>query len=388
MIQHFRNSALAQAVGRLTGWLQGWLAPALLRRRTFHAAFIASLLATVYWGLWASDRYVSEAHIVIERTDLSGSQSMDFGSLLSGMGGNNRADQMLLRDHLLSVDMLQKLDARLDLRTHYSDSGRDILSRMWGNDRPLELFHRHYLSRVKVEFDEHAGVLVIKAQGYTPEAAHAITTALVEEGERYMNSLAHRLAQEQVGFLEQQVEQRAKDAQRARQALLAFQNEKGLVSPEGTVESLAAAINRLEAQLTELRATRSARLGYLSLSAPGVVELDLQIRAIEQQIAREQSRLAAPGGEPLNVVVEEYQRLQLAAEFAQDIYKTALIALEKGRVEATRTLKKVSILQSPTEPQYPLEPRRLYNIIVFILAALILTGVIHLLAAIIRDHKD
>jgi capsular polysaccharide transport system permease protein len=76
------------------------------------------------------------------------------------------------------------------------------------------------------------------------------------------------------------------------------------------------------------------------------------------------------------------------AEFAQDVYKSALLALEKGRVEATRNIKKVSVLQSPTEPQYPLEPRRIYNTFVFILVTLLIAGIVHLLAAIIRDHKD
>jgi len=59
------------------------------------------MLAVFYWGIIASDRYVSEAHVVIQKTDLSGSQSLDFSSLL-GSGGGNHADQMLLRDHLLS----------------------------------------------------------------------------------------------------------------------------------------------------------------------------------------------------------------------------------------------------------------------------------------------
>jgi hypothetical protein len=37
--------------------------------------------------------------------------------LLSGLpGGGNRADQMLLRSHLLSLDMLARLDAELHLR--------------------------------------------------------------------------------------------------------------------------------------------------------------------------------------------------------------------------------------------------------------------------------
>jgi capsular polysaccharide transport system permease protein len=68
----------------------------LLRRRIIGAAVIASLLAAVYWLAIASDRYVSEAHVIIQRTDLPGGQGMDFSSLLGGAGGN-RGDQLLLR---------------------------------------------------------------------------------------------------------------------------------------------------------------------------------------------------------------------------------------------------------------------------------------------------
>lgn len=388
MIERITQSGPGRIAGRLAGCADAWLKPRFLRRRTFGLAFVASLLAVVYWGLVASDRYVSEARVIIQRTDLAGGQNMDFGSLFAGIGSGSRADQLLLRDHLLSVDMLKTVDAKLDLRAHYSDASRDPLSRMWGADASQERFHQHFLSRVSVEFDDYAGVLVIRAQGYDPETARAITAMLVEEGERTMNAMAHELAQAQVSFLERQVSQMSERAIEARQKVLVFQNENGLVSPQATVESLATVVNGLEAQLTDLRARRAALLGYLAPQAPGVVEVDMQIGAVEQQIGREQSRLASPKGKTLNRTVEAFQRLEMNAEFAQDVYRSALVALEKGRVEATRTLKKVSVLQSPTLPEYPLEPRRFYNIIVFVLVALLIAGVVHLVAAIIRDHKD
>ena len=109
---------------------------------------------------------------------------------------------------------------------------------------------------------------------------------------------------------------------------------------------------------------------------------------MEKQIAQEQAKLASPSGFTLNRTVEEFQRLEMEAAFMQDLYKTALAALEKGRMEATRTIKKVSIVQAPTLPEYPLEPRRFYNTLVFILVAMLLAGVAHLLTAIVRDHKD
>lgn len=360
----------------------------LLRMRALTVALCASLLAIIYWGIWASDRYVSESHVLIQSTDIVASQAIDFSSLLAGGDNASRADQMLLRDRLLSVDMLLKLDEELHLRQHYSSHEHDMLSRMFFEDASLEFFHRHYLSRISVEYDEYAGVLVIQAQAYDPEMAQKITQALVREGERYMNSLGHQLAQEQVSFLEKQVHERSEHALNARQRLLAYQNAKGLIAPESAAESLAGVVNKLEEQLTELNARKTVLMGYLAPTAPGVVEVDLQIQAVEKQIKVEKSRLTGAKGQVLNKTVEEYQRLQLEAEFMQDAYKSALVALEKGRIEATRTLKKVQVLQSPTLPEYPLRPRRIYNIVTFIISALLLAGLAHLLASIVRDHRD
>ena len=361
---------------------------AFMRKPTLALALLACVASTAYWALIASDRYVSEANVIIQHTDLNNSNAMDFSSLLSGGAGGNRGDQLLLRTHLLSIDMLNKLDAKLHLREHYSNSGRDPFSRMWSKDLSQEWFHQHYLSRVSIELDEYAGVLVIKAQGYEPKMAQAITSMLVEQGERTMNDMAHRLAQDQVAFVEKQVAQMASRFQATRQAVLRYQNLKGLVSPQNRAENLAGAVNRLEAQRTELQTRRSALLGYLEPHAAAVVELDLQLAAVDKQLAQEASRLTSPGGKALNSTVEEYERLEMSAGFARDIYKSALVALEKSQVEATRNLKKVSVLQRPTLPQYPLEPRRLYNIVVSLLVILLLAGVIHLLGAIIRDHKD
>lgn len=366
--------------------LHNRIAPHLVRRRAFQAAFVAILLAILYWGLIASDRYVSEANVVVDSTDIASGQGMDFTSLITG--GRKSDDLMRLRDRLLSVDMLQKLETKLKLRAHYSDWNRDPISRMWLEDAAQEFFYRHYLSRVSVEMDDLAGVLRIKTQAYTPEMAHAIANFLVEEGERFMNEMAHSMAREQVTYLEKQVAQLGERMIIARKAVVDYQNAKGLLSPQATAESLTAIVAQLEGQLSELKARREAMLGYLSPGAPDIAQLNLQIGAVEKQLRAEQARLTSPKGGTINRTLEEFQRLEMEALFAQDIYKTALVALEKGRVEATRTLKKVSILQSPTLPQYPLEPRRIYNIIVFALTVLLLAGVGHLLAAIIRDHKD
>lgn len=352
-------------------------------------AFTFFVLMAVYWLFIASDRYVSTAHIVVQRTDLSsGPTAGDLASLIGGGSGPNRSDQLMLRDYLLSVGLLQKLENELQLRRHFSDQHRDIFSKFLISDAPVEWLHRYYLSRVSIELSDYDGVLVVNAQAYTPEMSKAISERLLLEGEAFMNNVANSLAQTQVDFLEKQVVQMYERLLIARQKLLDYQNKKGLASPVATAESAVAILAKLQANLTELQTQKTALESYLVASHPSVVQLNQQIAAVEKQMRQEQARLASPTGKPLNKTVEEYQRLEKEAAFADAVYQTALSALERGRIEATRTIKKITVVQAPTMPEYPLEPRRLYNTLVALLAALLLAGIAHLLWAVVQDHKD
>ena len=358
------------------------------RHPIFICALVASVLAVLYWGFFASDRYISDAHVMIQKTDLVGTESLDLGGILGNTSSPEKPDQLLLRDYLRSVDMLKKLDKKLNLREHYSNSNVDLFSRMWSKNESLEEFHEHYLNRVSIEYDDYAGVLVINAQAYNPKTAHAIAAMLVEEGELFMNSLARKLAVQQVEFLENELEQLTENTMDARQKVLNFQNTHGLVSPQNAAENVAGIVNKLEGELSGLQTKRAAMLSYLMPSSPNVAELNIQISAIEKQLDKEKGKLTSPNKKTLNRTIEEYQRLEMEAEFAQEIYKTALVGLEKGRFEASRTLKKMSILQEPTLPEYPLQPRRIYNSVVFIIFTIVIAGIAHLLTAIIRDHKE
>lgn len=362
-------------------WQPYWRVPPLM------LAAVLSLLAALYWLFIASDRYVSEAHIYVQRTDLPGGQHMDFSGALAGILGNGtHTDQLVLRDYLLSTDMLDILESRLKLREHYSDPSRDLLSRLWRSEK--EWFYRHYLSRVSVHYDDRSGILQVSAQAYDPQTARAIIRVLVEEGERFMNAQAHALAEEQVRFLDAHVAKIKDQLFKARQAVIAFQARHGQISPQATAEQLVSTLAQFEAKRIELEAQRNALKAYLVPNHPSLVQIEQQLAALKKQIESERAKLTKPSNNPLNRVVEEYQRLEFDAAFAQEMYQAALAALERGRVEAARTIKKVAVLQNPTLPEYPERPRRYYNSLAFALLAFLLAGLAHLVAAIIREHKD
>lgn len=349
---------------------------------------VLAVLISAYWLVFASDRYVSEANVIIRKTDSVGAPSFDLGMLVSGVPHADRANQLLLRDYLLSVDMLKKLDKQLDLRTHFSDSSHDLISRMWLKDTSMEWFYLHYLSRVQVEFDEFAGVLRIKVQAYDAETSQAIAQMLVQEGERYMNLLGHEMAQVQVDFLTTQVEQAQQRFQQASQALLNYQNKAGLLSPQATAESINAIVASLESQRAQLQTQLASLPKSLDRDHPNIVLLKQALNAVDKQIKQEKLKLATPSGGTLNSYVEEFHRLEMDVQFTQELYKSSLIALEKGRIDATRMLEKVSVLQTATLAEYPMEPRRVYNTIITLLLALMLAGILKLLKSIVLDHVD
>jgi len=354
----------------------------------FWAVTFAVILAMlVYWNLLAARRYVSESHVVVDQVQFPGLPGVPEVPSLSMGGALPPRDVLLLRDYLLSADLLAKLESTLHLREHYS-STLDPFSRLIVKDGPFEWFLDHYRRRVYVEFDYDAGVLVIQAQAYSQRMAQDIAQAMVGEGGRFINEMAQNLARTQVAFAEQEVVSSAKRMAQSRQALIAYQNAHGLVSPTGTVIDLSGVVARLESELSTLEARRSALEAYLAPSAPDLVQVREQIGAIDKQLRSQRARLATRSGNALNRIAEEYDRLSIEAGFQQSIYQTAVTALERARIDAARTLKKVSIVQQPTLPQHSTEPGRLYFSAATILGGLLLAGILQLLIAVVREHRD
>lgn len=364
-----------------------WLSVRVFDQLT-RLCLIGMILGLAFWTVVASDQYVSDANVVIRKTDSASMLSFDLSMLVSGVSGVNRAEQLLLREYLLSSDMLQKLDDQLDLRAAYSGWDHDPVSRFWFKDAPAEWLYRYLRTMISVEYDELAGTLRISARSYSPNIAQGITRLMVADGEAYMNKLGHELANTQVDFLTRQVHLTQRQLQQASQALLDFQNKEELLSPEASAESISTIIATLEARRATLQTQLDSLPKNLQANHPNVVMLKQALKAVDRQIDEERAKLTASSGGKLNATLEKFQQLQLAVELSREMYKTTLLALEKGRFDAVRMLNKVSVLQAPTLPEYPLQPRRIYNSFLVVLVALMLIGVLKLLKAIVLDHVD
>ncbi len=344
------------------------------------------LLAVVYFVAIASDRYVSEAKFILQQTNGEHSVNFDLGSLISGSSTAHQ-DALLVQEYIHSMDMLKDLEKALQLRRHYADPQWDFVSRL-PEDASQEDFLEYYRKRIKVEFDEFSSVLSIEVDAFDREFSRQIAQLLLSKGEAFVNSIGHRMAEEQMDFVAGQTDLSQGRLRSAKQNVISFQDAHEIVSPRGEADSRIGIIGTMEAELAKERAELKKLLGFLNSTAPEVVAKRNQIDALDKQIQVEKARLSGSEGEKLNDLVASFEDIQMDLEFATDLYRSSLAALETARVEASRKLKHLIVIQSPALPEEALYPRRLYVLTTLLVFLTLLYGIGRLTVATIKDHRD
>jgi capsular polysaccharide transport system permease protein len=347
------------------------------------------LVAAIYLFVFAADRYVSESVVVVRQEGTA----MAIGGLdaLSAMFGTTAAtgqDQYMLEAHILSIDMLRQIDEKLDLRQAYSRPNLDFVFRL-NDDASQEEFLEYYRSRIEITVDDASGLLTIRTQGFTPEIAQAVNQEVVEISERFINESSHRLARDQMSFAESELEDVRARLDDVRGRLLEFQEEHRILDPTAQ----AAANTGLTAQLQALQARQQAELkgllAYLNEDAPQVQALEAQISGIRQQLQEERlDSVTNEEGVSLNVLAGQYQELLAELEFVSDAYRGALTALETARIESTRKLKSLVLVESPALPESAEYPRRMYTLLALLMGLTLLYGIGRLIVATIEDHME
>ncbi len=363
-----------------------WLSPGRLRLGLIGIPWLA---AALYLTLFASDRYVSESIVAVRAEGQSVTPGgVDALSALFGNSMASREDQYMLRAHILSWDMLRQLDQRLDLRSEYSRPSADFIYSM-SEDATQEEFLEYFHSRVEATVDAESGLLIIRTQAFTPELAKAVNEEIVAISERFINESSHRLAREQMAFAENELQKARVQLDDVRTRLTAFQRKHGVLDPTAQAMANSGLTAELQAELARREAELKGLLAYLNDDAPQSQALQAQISGLRTQLDAERLRgLTTDEGKSLNVLVGDYQELLAELEFVQDAYRGALVGLETARIESTRKLKSLVLVQSPALPESAEYPRRAYTLFALLMGLTLLYGIGRLIVATIEDHQE
>ncbi len=345
------------------------------------------LLAAFYFLVFASDRYVSSARVIVKQSDSIHQMPAEIPLLSSNFGPNNQ-DALLVQDYIVSLDMLRHLDETLQIRQHYSQDTIDWLTRL-SDSASQEDFLEYYQDHIDIQVDDTSSIITVKVQGFSAEYAQKLLQEILSQSEKFINRIGHRLAQEQVEFVEGEVKRAQEHLRRAKQNVLEFQNKHVLFSPESEGKATQMVVNELEAQLARAETEMKSLLSFMHESAPQVVTLKSQIDAIKEQLQQERSKLAGvQNKQTLNELNAQFQDLKLDIEFATDLYKTSLLTLEQARLEAYRKLKYLVVIDSPSLPESAEYPETWYNLVTILVGLLVLYGIVVILVATIKEHKD
>ena len=354
----------------------------------FLALVVLPFAVTALYLLFAaSDRYVSETRFTLRDSGAPNEPvSFDLGTLIGGVGGVARQDAYVVRDYILSYDLLARLDAALDLRAAWSDTAIDPVWRL-AADASEEDFLEYYRDMVKVSFDTESSIITVTTEGFEPDFAQAMLVMILAESERLVNAISNQLAAEQLGFINGEIEATAARLKQTKGQLVAFQNEFEVMDPEQQAGLVTSVIAQMAVSLAEDRAELTVLRSYLDGRAPEVVALRNRIAAKEKQIDAEKTQLTG-GDERLNAIAARFEELSFEVEFAHERYRLALMALEKAQIDASRKVKSLVVVARPNRPDEALYPDQPY--ILATLAAFLLMGfgILSVIAAAIREHME
>ena len=344
-------------------------------------------LALVYFGLMASDVYLSESRFVVRSPDRQIASGL--GALLKGAGFSRaQDDSYTVHDYVLSRDALKEINDKLAVGKAFSSSQVDLFSRFGGFDfdNSFEALHRYYQKKVEVQQDTASSITTLTVRAYTAQDAQSINQKLLELSEGLVNRLNARGRQDLIRSAASEVVDAETKSKAAALALSVYRNAKGVVDPERQATVQLQQVAKLQ---DELIATKT-QLAQLKAFTPQNSQIQaLQIRASTLQTEMDIETGKVTGGErSLANKAADFQRLALEREFADKQLASALASLELARNEAQRKQVYLERIVQPSLPDIALEPRRLRSILATFVLGLMAWGILSMLLAGVREHQD
>jgi capsular polysaccharide transport system permease protein len=330
---------------------------------------LPTLLATVYFGLLAADRYQSEAQFVLRmpgRSLANAAMGLALQNSTGGMAGSmgvarSTDDGYLVQEFLESRDAMAWAEKDAALRAAYdaAPARHDLLWRFPNPFEPRgeEGLYRHFRRMVTASFDSTTGVNTLKVQAFSPQEAQRIATSLLGAAEGLVNRLNERARRDTVARAEAEVARLRGRIEAAQAALTAFREREQLIDPSQATLAVLETIGKL-AQEAALVSVQIGELGKGSPSSPQIAPLRARRAALEGQIAQERQRLAGDA-QSIAPRIVEYERLMLEREFAEKALVSAMTALETARVEAMAQQVYLERVTQPGAPDYPAQPWRI-----------------------------
>ena len=349
------------------------------------AVVLPTALAVLYFGLFASDVYVSESSFVVRSPDKPAASGL--GVLLKSAGFSNAGDEIFAaHEFVKSRDALKDLNRNNAVARAYGSSSVSIFDRFnpLGINGTFEDLYDYYRGKVRVDYATSSSITTLTVRAFTPRDAQRFNRELLEQSEEVVNRLNSRGRTDLVQYATQEVVEAKIAAREAALALARFRNSSGIVDPEKQATMQLQMVSKLQDELIGAR-TQLQQLRAMAPENPQIPILETRISSLSREID-EQLGLVAGNRRSLSATAAQYQRLELEREFADRRLAAAMNSLEEARNDARRKQAYVERIAQPSLPDEAQEPRRLRGIFATFVLGLVAWAILTMLIAGIREH--
>jgi capsular polysaccharide transport system permease protein len=344
-----------------------------------------TLLATLYFGLFASNVYVSESQFVVRSPDKPATTGL--GILLKSTGFSNSGDEVFVaQDYVRSRDALRALNRKAAVERAYADRGISIFDRFnpLGLNGSFEDLFDYYQKRVAVQYDTTSSIATLTVRAFKPEDAYRMNRQLLTLAEGVVNRLNERGRTDLVQFAEREVRDAQVEDRNAAVALASYRNGRGVVDPEEQAKAQLEMVSKLQDELIGAR-MQLLQLNQMAPENPQIPILKTRIAGLAHEIDVQMGRVAGDR-KSLSASAVQYQRLELERQFAEKRLAAALTSFQEAQSEARRKQAYVERIVEANIPDEASEPRRLRGILATFVLGLVAWAILRMLLAGIREH--
>jgi capsular polysaccharide transport system permease protein len=355
----------------------------LKKRASLVLLFLAALLPAYYYLFVASDMYVSYAKFAIR-----GQKSVDFGGLISLLGGgatNVESDSYIVVEYIGSMDMLKRVEEKLNWVEHYSQDSADFFSRLSG-DASLEQRLEYWNSITVASYDSQTNILTVEVRAFDPAMAQAVVQVILEGSEDLMNTMNDRIKADTILLARKEVEAAEIRYAAAKKALNALRAVSAEIDPKATASSRLGIIAGLEAQLSKLNVELHTRQEFMTSTSFPIRTLVKSIGELEAQLDLEKAKLTGDSGPEMLALLEKYEALSIENEFARNLYTSSLSALEAAKVQSEGKSIYLEAFESPLLPDQAMYPKRISFALLSIVVVIMGYALILFTIAAVKEH--
>jgi capsular polysaccharide transport system permease protein len=352
---------------------------------------VPNLVSTVYFGLLASDQFVSEAKFTVSTAALPKFDGL--GSVTGLPPMLIVQDTQVVTNYIHSRTIVEQLERTVGLRDSYTSKSIDWWAR-FRKDKPIEKFTKYWTNMSEASISLPSGIVTLAVRAFSPEDAKRIADAVVRLSENLINDLNERMRRDTVLASETDLRRAADALGRARLKLEQARNDEGLLDVRQTNTTLSGLMSGLEADLLKAQQEYQTQSRYVSDTAPQMRVLKTRIAAMNSQIEDMKAQVTSPSEKGFSAIAEKtlsgkmtkFAELDLDQRIAEKRYAVSVAAVEAARMMNERKMMYLHEIVAPALPEDSKYPKRWLSVGMIFLASIIGWGITVGAMFFVRNH--